>query len=44
MRDIYIFTETASGDRTNIMSSFPLWNKEKLSVFKEKSSKKCIEN
>lgn len=24
----YIFTETASGDRTNIMSSFPLWNKE----------------
>ena len=28
MKDIYIFTETASGDRTNIMSSFPLWNKE----------------
>lgn len=28
MKDTYIFTETASGDRTNIMSSFPLWNKE----------------
>lgn len=24
----YVFTNTASGDRTNIMSSFPLWNKE----------------
>lgn len=28
MKDNYIFTETASGDRTNIMSSFPLWNKQ----------------
>ena len=28
MIEQYIFTETASGDRTNIMSSFPLWNKE----------------
>jgi hypothetical protein len=28
MKEQYIFTETASGDRTNIMSSFPLWNKE----------------
>lgn len=28
MKDNYIFIETASGDRTNIMSSFPLWNKE----------------
>ena len=24
----YIFTKTDSGDRTNIMSEFPLWNKE----------------
>lgn len=24
----YIFTATTSGDRTNIMASFPLWNKE----------------
>ncbi len=24
----YIFTVTASGDRTNIMADFPLWNKE----------------
>lgn len=24
----YVFTNTTSGDRTNIMSSFPLWNKE----------------
>lgn len=24
----YIFTITASGDRTNIMASFPIWNKE----------------
>lgn len=24
----YVFTCTASGDRTNIMSSFPLWDKE----------------
>jgi hypothetical protein len=24
----YIFTTTSSGDRTNIMASFPLWNKE----------------
>jgi hypothetical protein len=28
MKEQYIFTQTASGDRTNIMSSFPLWNKE----------------
>lgn len=28
MKEQYIFTETASGDRTNIMASFPLWNKE----------------
>lgn len=27
-KEQYIFTETASGDRTNIMSSFPLWDKE----------------
>ena len=25
---MYIFTETSSGDRTNIMASFPLWDKE----------------
>jgi hypothetical protein len=28
MEDKYIFTVTASGDRTNIMASFPLWDKE----------------
>jgi len=28
MKDKYIFTVTASGDRTNIMASFPLWDKE----------------
>ena len=28
MEGQYIFTETASGDRTNIMASFPLWDKD----------------
>lgn len=40
MKEQYIFTETASGDRTNIMSSFPLWNKEMfLEKVKSQSSK-----
>ncbi len=40
MRDTYIFTETASGDRTNIMPSFPLWNKEMfLEKLKNQQSK-----
>lgn len=28
MKGDYIFTVTASGDRTNIMASFPLWDKQ----------------
>ena len=28
MKDNYIFTETESGDRTNIMTGFPLWDKQ----------------
>lgn len=28
MKNNYIFTVTSNGDRTNIMSSFPLWNKQ----------------
>jgi len=34
-----IFTETASGDRTNIMSSFPLWDKEMFMEQVNKQSK-----
>lgn len=35
----YIFMETASGDRTNIMASFQLWNKEMFMDQIKKQSK-----
>lgn len=39
-KEQHIFIETASGDRTNIMSSFPLWNKEMfLDIVKNQKSK-----
>jgi len=40
MKEQYIFTQTVNGDRTNIMSSFPLWNKEMfLEAVKNQESK-----
>lgn len=36
----YIFTITASGDRTNIMASFPLWDKETF-IEQVKKGKNC---